>query len=438
MSSEGPRGPGARRVAVLVAAAGASWETEALDRLARGAGIVIGRRCVDLTDLLATASAGTASVAVVSAVLPGLDADSIFALRRSGLRLVVVAAPADLLDGDTERLRRLGGDHLLAGSELGGLAETVLGAAAAQGADRGSTVDEPSDRLDPAGLPETRAAGRLVAVWGPTGAPGRTTVAVGVAAAAAEAGHEVLLLDVDTYGGAVAQHLGVLDEASGLLAAVRSANAGQLDADRLAALTRRVGDRLRVLTGLPRPDRWPEVRPRAFADLLHEAARAAAFTVLDLGFSLEAEPADPFGSSAPQRNEMTLTSLQRADEVLVVGAADPVGLARLARGLVDLHDLLPALRPRVVVNRARTSLGWTDREIRGMVEGFVTPLDVHFLPDDRSAADRALMAGRSLTETGDSALGAAMSALARDLVGDPAPASARRAWVRRRRAGRDR
>ena len=35
-----------------------------------------------------------------------------------------------------------------------------------------------------------------------------------------------LLLDADPYGGAVAQHLAVLDDASGLLAAARLANAG--------------------------------------------------------------------------------------------------------------------------------------------------------------------------------------------------------------------
>ena len=96
----------------------------------------------------------------------------------------------------------------------------------------------------------------------------------------------------------------------------------------------------------------------------------------------------------------------------MVGSADPVGLARLARGLVELRDVVPGVRPRVVVNRTRASLGWSDREIRGMVEGFVTPVDVHFLPDDRAAADRALMAGRSLAESGDSPLRSAIAALA--------------------------
>ena len=48
------------------------------------------------------------------------------------------------------------------------------------------------------------------------------------------------LLDADPYGGAVGQHLAVLDEVSGLLAAARLANAGELDAARLAGLAREV------------------------------------------------------------------------------------------------------------------------------------------------------------------------------------------------------
>jgi MinD-like ATPase involved in chromosome partitioning or flagellar assembly len=425
MSADGPG-----RVPVLVAAAGASWEAEALDRLERGGpGMVLAKRCVDLADLLATASAGTASVAVVSPVLPGLDADSVDRLHRAGLGVVLVAAPSDLLDGDAERLRRMGVEHLLSSAELGSLADTILGA----GADA-VHVDEPPLPGEPWDGP---APGRLVAVWGPTGAPGRTTVAVALASALAEAGPETLLLDVDGYGGAVAQHLGVLDERSGLLAAVRAANSGELDGVRLAGLARQVGLRLRVLTGLPRPDRWREVRPAAFSDLLDESVRLAAYTVADVGFSLESDPVDPFGSTAPQRNEMTLTALERADEVLVVGAADPVGLARLARGLVELGDLLPRVRPRVAVNRTRPSLGWSDREIRGMVEGFVTPLDVHFLPEDRVAADRALMSGRSLTQSADSPLAAELVALAVAVLGEPTPAASRRG-LRRRRAGRAR
>jgi MinD-like ATPase involved in chromosome partitioning or flagellar assembly len=417
---------------VLIAAAGSPWEARALALLEqRGSGLVLVKRCVDLPDLLATVGTGVASVAVIAPNLPGLDADSVSALRRQGLGLVLVAASEELLDGDIERLRRLGIEHVLASTELGSLAETVRAASA------GSVVAVP-ERLDGVEDQDATVPGRVLAVWGPTGAPGRTTVAVGLASEIARTGREVLLADVDAYGGAVAQHLGVLDEVSGLLAAARAANTGQLDAERLGSLARTVGDRLRVLTGLPRPDRWQEVRSVAFADLLDQAALLAPYVVLDLGFSLESDPVDPYGSAAPQRNEMTLASLARANEVLVVGSADPVGLSRLARGLVELRALLPGVRARVVVNRTRASLGWSDQDIRGMVEGFLGPVAVHFLPEDRAAVDQALMAGHSLTESGGSLLRDAMVALTREVLGEGPHPVPRRRLLRPRRAGRAR
>jgi MinD-like ATPase involved in chromosome partitioning or flagellar assembly len=419
----------AARVAVLVAAAGAGWEADVLDRLERGGpALTLGKRCVDLTDLLASATTGLASAAVVAPGLPGLDADSVATLQRAGVGVLVVGTAEELRDDEPERLRRLGVARVLLATEL----PDLVGAVLAAGDDVCPVEDEPVAATGVAG-----PRGRVLAVWGPAGAPGRTTVAVGVAAELARAGHETLLLDVDPYGGAVAQHLGVLDEVSGLLAAARSANSGQLDVERLGGYARLVGDGLRVLTGLPRADRWQEVRPAAFEDLLEVSRDLAGHVVVDTGFSLETDTADPFGGGAPQRNEMTLTAVRSADEVLVVGAADPVGLARLARGLVELRDLVPGVRPRVVVNRTRSSLGWSDREIRGMVEGFVTPLDVHFLPDDRAAADRALMAGQTLIETGESELRSALTAVARAVAGDPAVAPRRRG-LRRRRAGRGR
>ena len=63
----------------------------------------------------------------------------------------------------------------------------------------------------------------------------------------------------------------------------------------------------------------------------------------------------------------------------------------------------------VVVNRMRDSLGWSRRDIVGMVEGYVRPAGVHFLPDDRAITDRALVAGRSVVELGDSPLRLARS-----------------------------
>ncbi|HET6654101.1 MAG TPA: hypothetical protein VFH10_15795, partial [Nocardioides sp.] len=82
------------------------------------------------------------------------------------------------------------------------------------------------------------------------------------------------------------------------------------------------------------------------------------------------------------------------------------------------------------------SLGWSEREIHAMVEGFVRARGVHFVPDDRVAADRALMAGRSLVESGDSALRRGITAVADGLVGGGAPESSPRRFRRRTRAAR--
>jgi MinD-like ATPase involved in chromosome partitioning or flagellar assembly len=219
-----------------------------------------------------------------------------------------------------------------------------------------------------------------------------------------------VLVDADPYGGSIAQALGVLDEVSGLLAAARLANSGRLDADSFASCRRRVADRLDVLTGLPRADRWVEVRAGVLGRILELAAEVGD-VVVDCGFSLEEEDSVLGGSVA--RNQLTLDALTSADEVVVVGAADPIGLSRLARGLMELRERIGPARVRVVVNRMRDSLGWRERDVLGMVEGYATPVAVHLLPDDRPAVDRALVAGRSLVEGGDSPLRRALAGVAR-------------------------
>jgi hypothetical protein len=78
---------------------------------------------------------------------------------------------------------------------------------------------------------------------------------------------------------------------------------------------------------------------------------------------------------------------------------------------------------RVVVNRMRPTLGWSERDIVGMVEGYVRPVGVHFLPEDRAAVDRALVAGRSLAELGESPLRAALGEVAAAMSPGAAPTS---------------
>ena len=181
-------------------------------------------------------------------------------------------------------------------------------------------------------------------------------------------------------------------------------------------MQRSVGPHLTVVTGLPRADRWVEIRSGVVEHLL-EVAREHGQVVVDTGFSLEQAATPEFGSR-PGRNQMTQGALEVADDIVVVGSADPVGLSRLARGLVELRDLTAGAPVRVVVNRMRPTLGWSEKDIAGMVEGFTRLTGLHFLPEDRACVDKALVAGRTVVEVGDSALASALARVVDELAPD--------------------
>ena len=406
---------------VLLAGDGEDWEPPALDALQGARDLVLLRRCLDLTELLAAATNGSAQVAVVGHRSHGLDRDAVDRLAASGVRVVVVVADAGTTAAsysqERERLGRLGVAEVLPAAATGtDLARVVREAALREDADL--APHDPSDPGGPGGpvlLPGTGGAdGRLVAVWGAHGAPGRTTVTVGLGAALAARGVPVLLVDADPHGGAVAQHLGVLDEASGLLGAVRLANAGSLDVTRLAGCARTVEPGLAVLTGLPRADRWQEVRPGPLGDVLDGARALADVVLVDAGAGLEPPPAP--GMPVPRSREALVTGvLEAADEVLVVASPDPVGLTRLARALVDLRAVRADGPSHVVVNRMRAGLGWRERDVADMVARVCPAAPVVFVPDDPATADKAMVAGRTVAQVdprGSSRLGSGLARLA--------------------------
>jgi len=268
-----------------------------------------------------------------------------------------------------------------------------------------------------------------VAVWGPTGAPGRTTVAVGLASELALLDRSTLLVDPDVYGGVVAQLLGLLDESPGLAQACRLANSGALDIPSLAALARQVVPSLRVLSGITRADRWPELRPAALDAVLELAAALAQVTVVDLGFCLEQDEELSYDTMAPRRHGATLAVLERADTVVVVGSADPVGLQRLVRGLAELKQPVPGVAPTVVVNRLRASAvpGDSEREVRAALARYAGVPSLTVVPLDVAGIDASAAAGQTLAESSPgSPARRAVQQLAASLLGAPLPARRRR------------
>src|SRR5699024_1297042 len=220
---------GGLMTATVLTALGHDWEGRMVEIVDRLPGVGVGRRCADLADLLAAASAGHGDVALVSADLRGLDRDALTHLRRHGIE--VVGASRDGDEVEERQLRQLGiGWHVHLATPREDLLEvlTTGGRAPAgppvvvdpvevpPGEDPSAPVEPVTDDLGSA------EPGTVVAVWGPVGAPGRSTLAVNLASEIAASGTPALLLDLDTYGASVAQLLSVLDEAPGLAAAARA------------------------------------------------------------------------------------------------------------------------------------------------------------------------------------------------------------------------
>lgn len=392
-------------VPVLLAVTGASWEADLVRKAERAPNVRVVRRCVDMADVLAAAATGQARAVLIAEDLPRLNTDAVAMLH--GRRIAVIA----LIDPDEpsgeDRLTRIGIERILPAD----VAADDLARAIADAVESGPppttnhfaggfVPQRPGEDPPPENVGGPPANGRLVAVWGPTGAPGRTTVAIGIAAELAASGVPTLLADADVYGGTVAQSLGMLDETSGLAAAARSAGSGTLDVPVLARQARQVNPQLLVLTGLSRADRWTELRPTAVESVWSTARALAPCTVADVGFSVESDEELSFDTMAPRRNGATLVTLEEADEVVVVGTADPVGLTRLIRAIHELRQVVPSVTTRVVVNRLRSGpLGSSPAEaVTQALSRYAGVQVAALLPFDQAACDTAVTHGSTLIE----------------------------------------
>ena len=246
--------------------------------------------------------------------------------------------------------------------------------------------------------------GTLVAVWGPIGSPGRTTLAINLAAEQASQGRKVMLIDADSYGASVAASLGLLDESASFAQACRAADQGGLTPSRLERTASALvfkGGTFSLLTGLTRADRWPELRAAAVERVLNVARDMAEVVIVDCGFALENDEELSYDTVAPRRNAAVLQVLGQADRILAVGSGDPIGIPRLIRGLDALAQLFPAAEVDVAVNKVRRrAVGAApEKALAQAWERFGPQWGIsHFLPWDPELTDRALLEGRLLLE----------------------------------------
>ncbi|MGE3796110.1 MAG: CpaE family protein [Dehalococcoidia bacterium] len=289
------------------------------------------------TDAPVAGSSGNPAVDVVvlSAALHGLSETTLLALRGRGVPVLLLAAG----EGEARRVAGLA-PSVLASAPASAIAEAIR--RTRDGSATGVALEEPAgtaaatDETDGA----TRdAAGAVIAVTSGKGAPGKSTVAIALAAALGGAGYRVALVDADLRGGNVAPYLD-LDPRRGLLGLATAT--GPLGARLDSELQHAAG--CAVLAGIERSELAAAVAPDVVTAAIALLRTRYERVVVDLA------------SSAPR--DLVLG----ADLALLVTGADMVSLwnARLALRSLGADA---AQRCHAVINRREGRAHYDGHEV---------------------------------------------------------------------------
>lgn len=352
-------------------------EPEVAAQLADHSNVDLLLRCMDRMELLATMRGGGIDAIVCVGAPSWFDAASAEEAARAGLRIVGVVD--DAIEAD--RLAALGASLIPAGSSAAEILSRCMS----------GEVPPPPPR--PSSQP-SKPDGRLLAVWGPKGAPGRSSIAIELAYEIAAADSACLLIDGDPYGGDLVQMLGFLEEVPTVVWAAASAAKNELDAARLELDLRRSGpDGPVVLPGLPRGTLWPDVSDFGWRQLLTVARSSFSSTVCDCGFSIEGpEMVDELGSG---RDRMTRQALAEADKVIAVCRSDPIGLKNFLWAFEALCRIVDPDKVRIVANRVARG---DESAVGDLMRKHLGKRPVAYVPDDPPSFGAAISSGRAVRE----------------------------------------
>lgn len=350
-------------------------------------------------------------------------------LDTPGTELVIAEAIPEILTKDL--VERVDSE----GIPLAALLTSAESNACAEERGVGHRIRQPDDlrRLLGVAPPKKSSDGQVWCVWGPHGSPGRTTVALGLAAELAYQGQRVLVVDADTQGGTVAPALGLMDKTPGFLASMRRFRRGELTTESLISLVvpyRGGGVEFGVLSGVARRYSSAEAPTDGIQSLFGLCREIADVTVVDVGSECSADVAE----GAERGGARAIGDVvDMADRVVAVCRADPSGVSRFARAYPDLAARA-GVTPRVWLNGvdvSRRAVG-EDATIREVLWRFAGIDEATALPWDPGTCRKASMNAVTIREIASgSPLVAALAREALQLM--PEKTAARKATPARNR-----
>jgi MinD-like ATPase involved in chromosome partitioning or flagellar assembly len=378
-------------VRVVVGLGDPERERRLLPALAEFEDVRVVERCLSADQLLAAVSSGRADVALVAFDLHRLGSGALSDLEATRVpRVLLVRDAADPrwesqrgvvlpLDAEADLVHRameaaVRGERL----SLNGTTHDVL------------PIQEEREPL-PAEAAAPAETLSIIGLCSGPGSPGRTTVAINLAAALG-AVVPTVLVDADLAGPSVAAHLDA-DPTRNLYMVAHAEPDAAWEWDRAIQAEVQPLERTRspyadILCGVPKPDMRGRITRRFIERLVQALQRRYRYVILDTG-----------GELVGPEGTVHRAALGLAQQVLLVCSSDLVGLwrARTTLGLLQSHLQISTDRVALVVNRhdprfhhGRTEIEWA----LGASTASIVPYD-HLGMERAVAAQRPAIAGRS-------------------------------------------
>jgi len=356
-------------------------ERNLLPSLAETGELSVVQRCLSADQLLECVRRERVDACLLSEGVHRLTSPVLVELTRARMPLVLLVS-----DPDEPRWRSTSGLILPLEADPTTVHQSLLAAtrgerlapSARQTEDGGGTPSEPAPKASSPSL-------AVIAVASGPGSPGRTTVALNLAAGLGLVAPTVLV-DLDLSGPSVAAHVDA-DPTRNLYMLAHAEPESMSEWSHAIEQEAQPLDsgcvQGSVICGSPKLELRAGITTRFVERLVRELRHRFRFVILDVGSDLLNRETTPHRAA-----------LQAADQVLLVAAADVVSLWHARTGLGLLHGQLGISRDRIalVVNRhdrrfhhGRPEIDWA----LGVATAAV-------IPNDQAATQRALAAQRPL------------------------------------------
>lgn len=396
-----------RPIRVLLAVGSPERERRLRDALSRD-GLVVAGRCLDGPSLVEQAGRPDIDAALACSDLHRLSGATLVALRQGRLPVLLLAESVEI-----EKFRGLA--HLMPVASADADVAAALRQALARGADYWSTPEVGRSESSGDGVAEPEGpGGRVIVLVSGKGAPGKTTVAIGLAAVLAGQGRRVALVDGDLRGGNVVAHLD-LDPRRGILGLSFGGNGASEEARVEEELQE--GPGFMVLAGVERPG--------AASGVLAELLTGTVSTLRGRFDDVIVDAAEVIGGTWPSGADPLLHA---ADRVLVVSAPDLVALWNARCAVRHLREGLGIAEEAVaiVLNRREGREHYAAREVERALGLPVLAV----VPEDRRSARRAIEEQVPITAVRGRAARSLRALAARLDVEVPAAPIGRETWWR--------